>query len=56
MNEYTVTIIYQTGEEFEEELYNADTYQAVTRTIEDAEQSPNVAGLNIKTITVNRVK
>lgn len=55
-NEYRITIIYQTGEEFEEEIYDDSSAQAVIRAIEDSEQSPSLVDLNIKTIKVNRIK
>lgn len=55
-NEYRITIVYQTGEEFEEEVYDDSPAQAVIRAIEDSEQSPSLVDLNIKTIKVNRIK
>lgn len=55
-NEYRITIIYQTGEEFEEEVYDDSSAQAVIRAIEDSEQSPSLVDLNIKTIRINRIK
>lgn len=56
MNDHLIRITFQTGETFEHEAFAHDDRIAVERAIEQLTLTTGFTDLNIKTITVNRIK
>lgn len=56
MNGYLTKVTFQTGETFEHEAFAHDDRVAVERAIEQLMLTTGFNDLNIKTITVNRIK